>query len=399
MAEDLVSIKSINIKNYKSIVDTTIQLGGFNVFIGANGCGKSNILEAIALGAAASDNKVHFEYFANRGIRITDPYLMFPIFSKDKIDKIIISLIDSMGKSSSYYILSDDNDTSPTKIKVLKDSDLNAEIKEKINNNEIDLREWLSGIFQKQSDSQIKVDNEYKNISIDIRQDFEHITIMPITILRSFLIYSLEESKLRQADASNRIYPLGNHGEGLFSYLKEISKRENAVGFFNELKENLSVFDWFDDIEIPNGQLSNEFNIVLKDSYLDETLSAFDQRSTNEGFLYLLFYLTLIISDETPKFFAIENIDSSFNPKLCREVIKRLIILARKHGKQIIATTHNPSVLDGLDLSDDDVRLFTIRRGVDGDTKASRVTLKDQLTIPLSEAWQRGYLGGLPDNF
>ena len=195
MAEDLVSIKSINIKNYKSIVDTTIQLGGFNVFIGANGCGKSNILEAIALGAAASDNKVHFEYFANRGIRITDPYLMFPRFSKDKIDKIIISLIDSMGKSSSYFILSDDNDTSPTKIKVIKDSDLNAEIKEKINNNEIDLREWLSGIFQKQSDSQIKVDNEYKNISIDIRQDFEHITIMPITILRSFLIYSLEESK------------------------------------------------------------------------------------------------------------------------------------------------------------------------------------------------------------
>lgn len=399
MAEDLVSIKSINIKNYKSIVDTTIQLGGFNVFIGANGCGKSNILEAIALGAAASDNKVHFEYFANRGIRITDPYLMFPRFSKDKIDKIIISLIDSMGKSSSYYILSDDNDTSPTKIKVLKDSDLNAEIKEKINNNEIDLREWLSAIFQKQSDSQIKVDNEYKNISIDIRQDFEHITIMPITILHSFLIYSLEESKLRQADASNRIYPLGNHGEGLFSYLKEISKRENAVGFFNELKENLSVFDWFDDIEIPNGQLSNEFNIVLKDSYLDETLSAFDQRSTNEGFLYLLFYLTLIISDETPKFFAIENIDSSFNPKLCREVIKRLIVLAQKHGKQIIATTHNPSVLDGLDLNDDSVRLFTIRRGIDGDTKASRVTLKDQLTIPLSEAWQRGYLGGLPDNF
>ncbi len=396
MAKENISIKSISIKNYKSIIDTTIQLGGFNVFIGANGCGKSNILEAIALGAAANKNKLDFEYFANRGIRITESSLMLPKFSQSKKNCIVISVIDSLDKSSSINIKYDKEQKSHWIIELKSDLELEFQKnkKEKIKINRENIESFLKEIdlnpyYERYS---MAISRKSKNI-------FEIINLMPITNLNDFMIYSLEESKLRKADASNRTYPLGIHGEGLFAYLKEVSKSENASDFFNELEENLMVFDWFEEIEIPNGQLSNEFNIQLKDSYLYETLNTFDQRSTNEGFLYLLFYLTLIISDKTPKFFAIENIDASFNPKLCREVIKRLIVLAKKHGKQIIATTHNPSVLDGLDLEDDDECLYTIRRTIDGDTKASQVTLKGKLTIPLSEAWQRGYIGGLPDNF
>ena len=142
-----------------------------------------------------------------------------------------------------------------------------------------------------------------------------------------------------------------------------------------------------------------EFNLKLKDNYLSETLNTFDQRSTNEGFLYLLFYLTLVISDETPRFFAIENIDTAFNPKLCREVIRRLIELARKHDKQIIATTHNAAVLDGMDINEDDVRLHVVRRTIDGYTMTNRVLLKENMMTSLSEAWLKGIIGGLPDNF
>ena len=47
-------ITNINIKNYKSVVDVNLPLGRFNLLVGANGCGKSNILEGIALAAAAS---------------------------------------------------------------------------------------------------------------------------------------------------------------------------------------------------------------------------------------------------------------------------------------------------------------------------------------------------------
>ena len=390
-------IKEISIKNYKSVVDVSLPLGRFNLLIGANGSGKSNILEGIALGAAASSDKLDYEYFSNRGIRVVEPRFMLPAFEEVADKKI---MIDVTGKDEiiSSFNLHYNKDSKPARweddsisfyklvsyLKNVSQNEENAKIS--------DLEQVLKGIVKE------KGDNIVLNIKLGSRNKSLTITT-PNPDLEQFLIYSLEESKIRRADNSNRIFPVGRHGEGLFAYFKELSQRPEGIAIFNEIKENLKVLDWFDDLEVPSGQLSMEFNLKLKDSYLSETIYTFDQRSTNEGFLYLLFYLTLIISDETPKFFAIENIDTAFNPKLCREVTRRLIELARKHDKQIIATTHNAAVLDGMNLFEDDVRLHIVRRSIDGYTKSNRVTLKSEMSMPLSEAWVKGFIGGLPDNF
>lgn len=389
-------ISNISIKNFKSVVDVSLPLGRFNLLIGANGCGKSNILEGIAMGAAASSNKLDYEYFANRGMRVVEPQLMLPAFDGINTDYISIDATDKLAAAFSCK-LHYNSESKPAKWVdgSMSFYELISFLKERTNvehGRVSDLVESLEELRGKQGDDvvlNIRVSPNEKGFSI--------MTAIPD--LEQFLIYSLEESKLRQADDSNRTYPLGRHGEGLFAYLKELAQRSDALDIFNEIKDNLKVLDWFDDMQVPSGQLSNEFNLKLKDSYLAETINIFDQRSTNEGFLYLLFYLTLIISDETPRFFAIENIDTAFNPKLCREVTRRLIELARKHNKQIIATTHNPAVLDGMDLYEDDVRLHVVRRSIDGYTKTNRVTLKGDMTMPLSEAWQKGFIGGLPDNF
>lgn len=378
-------ISDITIKNFKSVVDVSLPLGRFNLLIGANGCGKSNILEGIAMGAAASSDKLDYEYFANRGIRVVEPRFMLPAFDGIEENLIEVCVTDKEGHETVLDIR----------------YDRNAKPARWVNDNEY---EWSNMVPPEELEEGLK----------ELRQGFDSTNddvlkivprgnkfmVIPTNInITPFLIYSLEESKLRQADNSNRTYPLGRHGEGLFAYLKELSQRPDSNTIFEEIKEHLKILDWFDDLEVPTGQLSMEFNLKLKDSYLTDTLNTFDQRSTNEGFLYLLFYLTLIISDETPRFFAIENIDTAFNPKLCREVTRRLIDLARKHDKQIIATTHNASVLDGLNLYEDDVRLHVVRRTIDGYTKTNRVTLKSDMTMPLSEAWQKGFIGGLPDNF
>lgn len=387
-------IKEIAIQNFKSIVDLKLPLGRFNLFIGANGSGKSNILEAIAFGAAASSDKLDFEYFANRGIRVVEPQFMFPAFEVDNPDKIVISILDERGYASTFNIRYN------IKAKPARwedDSISFIQLVEYINN-KVKERESIS--LLEILDQIEKEKGEDVPINIVLNKTEKELQIKPLnTGIERFLIYSLEETKLRKADDSNKTYPLGLHGEGLFAYLKTLAQRSDSVEIFNEIKENLKVLDWFDDMQVPSEQLSNEFNLKLKDSYLADTINIFDQRSTNEGFLYLLFYLTLIISDETPTFFAIENIDTAFNPKLCREVTKRLIELARKHDKQIIATTHNASVLDGMDLNEGDVYLQVVRRSIDGYTKTNRVVLKQELGMPLSEAWQKGFLGGLPDNF
>ena len=391
-------ISNVTIKNYKSVVDVSLPLGRFNLLIGANGCGKSNILEGIAMGAAASSDKLDYEYFANRGIRVVEHSFMLPAFDGIGTEKIQIKVIDEKGyvsESNLHY----NKDSKPAKwedesisfnkfvsfIKKISPNDDNASIS--------DFKKAIEEMTKERGGEDYVLNIRFR----PIEKGFSIMTANPD--LEQFLIYSLEESKLRKADDSNRIYPLGRHGEGLFAYLKEVSQKTEGTDFFNQIKENLKVLDWFNDMQIPSNQMTNEFNLKLKDSYLSDTLNMFDQRSTNEGFLYLLFYLTLVISDETPKFFAIENIDTAFNPKLCREVTRRLIDLSRKYDKQIIATTHNAAVLDGMNIFEDDVRLHVVRRSIDGYTKSNRVTLKSEMSMPLSEAWVKGYIGGLPDNF
>ena len=370
-------ISNITIENYKSIINVSLPLGRFNLLIGANGCGKTNILEGIALGAAASSDKLDYEYFGNRGIRIVEPRFMLPAFEDVVTNLIQVCVTDKNGYETVLDIRYDKN----------------AKPARWVNDNEYDMEE------EAQSEDISNSDND--DVVKYVIRGKKLFAIPTNADLNPFIIYSLEESKLRRADDSNRIYPLGRHGEGLFAYLKDLSQRPEGAEIFAEIKENLKVLDWFDDMQVPSGQLSMEFNLKLKDGYLDETINTFDQRSTNEGFLYLLFYFTLVISDEAPKFFAIENIDTAFNPKLCREVIKRLVELAKKHDKQIIATTHNPAILDGLDLSDDEQKLMVVQRSIDGYTKV-RTLKKEQVVnsdLPLSQLWLRGFIGGLPNNF
>ena len=159
------------------------------------------------------------------------------------------------------------------------------------------------------------------------------------------------------------------------------------------------MLDWFDNFSIPEDTLSTEYTLSIGDKYLKESLHNFDQQSTNEGFLFLLFYLTLFNSPDTPKFFAIDNIETSFNPKLCTRITKCLVDATLEKGKQVIITTHSPYVLDGLDLSNDDIRLFVARRDIDGHTRIERISYREDRTMPLSELWMSGLIGGLPDNF
>ena len=73
-------VENIRIRNYKSIVDLTLDLGRFNVIIGTNGCGKSNILEAVTMASAAHQNKLDTEFLLNRNVRVTEPAFMTNAF-------------------------------------------------------------------------------------------------------------------------------------------------------------------------------------------------------------------------------------------------------------------------------------------------------------------------------
>lgn len=389
-------IRKVKIENYKSVVNQTLELGNFNVVIGANGCGKSNLLEAIAMAGLSSSGALLPEMFESRGIRLSESRFMRSAF--EEVDKEFITLqVETSDGDESLYRIHYNTELKPAQWEDVVEEDtkiLLSSIKDKGAQFKVrDLKDFL--------EKNLKKSGEEGTVNVNLFESSNHSLILAksrVNGLRTFSIYSLEETALRSLDTMPST-KLGRTGKGLLPYLKELSKTEEGRQMLSEIKWNMQVIDWFEDLEMPESGLSQDSTLKLKDRYVDETLEFFDQRSANEAFLYLLFYFTLFISDETPSFFAIDNIEAALNPKLCKLVIAKLAELAKEHGKQVILTTHSPFVLDGLDEITEEKRLFVVSRNSDGYTVVNRIAENKNKSIPLSEAWLKGYIGGLPNNF
>ncbi len=94
-------IREISIKNFKSMLDHTIELGRINVFIGENGSGKTNILEAVATASAALSDKLDLEELYARGVRIAKPSMTVSSFLKTQPARSIEFAISSDDANSS----------------------------------------------------------------------------------------------------------------------------------------------------------------------------------------------------------------------------------------------------------------------------------------------------------
>ncbi|MCK4493899.1 MAG: AAA family ATPase [Methylococcales bacterium] len=390
-------ITQIHVENYKSLYDFTMDVGRFNVLIGENGCGKSNILEAITLAGAARADKLDKEFLVPRGIRVTEPQFMRSAFQVNQENISIAVQLENVNSLIKYDLANNNKPYSEWKVK--EPVGLLKVLVEKLRLREVRER---------------------------IKKQFK------IFHFGKFIIYSPENTALRNFEKEIQIQPLGINGQGLLKLLKVIQQKSiestEKITPFDEIKQSLELFDWYEDMDISSDFSQLEQKITIKDQYLNEF---FDQRSANEGFLFVLFYIALMVSDDTPDVFAIDNIDASLNPKLCTKLITELTRLAKKYNKQVFVTTHNPAILDGIDLGDDEQRLLVISRNRQGHTRCKRIGLDDKPKssvraklvrvlndnetytkqnilnkfdnskepLKLSEAFLRDYLGGLPDNF
>ncbi len=398
-------IRKIRINNYKSIPDLTLELGRVTVLIGANGSGKSNILEGIALASAASQNKLDNEFLISRGIRTTEPKFTFSAFKDMPSEEPVHGL---------SIVFAEEDVKDPGKaIKVLVEDARGG-----LHNYEVwaelgrSYPKWIQRYPIPIADFRALIQRapEYKDaesLELFLQQAARaylesKLPLSPGSLL-SFLIFAPENSVLRTFQTEGQILPLGIKGEGLFAHLKALnfSSGKNRARL-EEIKIQLALVEWFEGFDIPEDLEAGERSIRISDRFLPKD-ALFDQRSANEGFLFLLFYVTLLVSPETPAFFSIDNIDSSLNPKMCVALLKQMVALAKKYDKQLILTTHNPAVLDGLDLHDDEQRLLVVDRNKSGHTRVRRIDppkpAPGQLPVRLSEAFLRGYIGGLPNNF
>jgi predicted ATPase len=420
-------ITELKIINYKSTLKTTVPLTAFTVLIGENGAGKSNILESLVLAAAASANKLDTEYLTARGVRLCSTRLTTSAFAVDPQLKPITIVITSKNSTDDFpheyeFILHHDDRAItqwvldakskiplPMPVKEIIRSWFNEQPTEEVIEAKAEMDQLLkifSDVLKETRETKPGEKRLFKgplpalNLKSKLVSSLLNNSVQKSTFER-FTVYNPNYETLKNPLAVPSTTPVGPKGEGMLSTLSAMSEDEPER--LIDVTESLSLFGWYSAIILPTTTHENPESkiprLAIFDRYIKAEGISLDDAAVNEGFLFVLFYLTLFCSSKTPEVFGIENIDNALNPRLCEVLVKRLILLGQKYQKQAIVTTHSPAVLDALDLNDHKQSLVIVRRNPQGHTVADgfKKPLADtKNNVRLSEAFLRGHIGALP---
>lgn len=400
-------LDSIHIRGFKSIEDQKLELGRFNVVVGANGSGKTNLLEAIGLLGCAAAGRVDDEAFRRRGVRPGVPALYKSAFRARKAIPRLIRL-EARSADASYRVALDNPIDRPQPAW-------------RIANESVDAHDQALG-SRGPGGARLKIDGRMKSTVIDSRSSIASLVRAvqgndtdPVSRLidglTGFGIYTPFTPMLRGTEPDpTAARPLGLAGGGLAEAMKSALSSESGK---RGVALALSLIDWAKSIGVSSpaeAQLSpsvaTKRSVVrFRDRHMVDKrnwLSAFD---ASEGALYVLFLSILACHPDSPPVAAVDNVDQGLNPRLARALIERVQheILEDDQRPQLVLTAHNPLVLDALRLIDNRVRLFVVQRARTGETVVRRLAWNDALHraskegMSLSQLWLSGALGGMPN--
>lgn len=388
-------LREIHIKGFKSVLDQTVTLGRVNCFIGANGVGKSNVLEALGVLGAAATGRVDDEAIIRRGVRAGLPRLFKTSFSGRQIPPHIT--LEARGEPSATFRVSLLNPLDkPKPAWSFKTESLSSDETQIVRRG---VRSEKDNLDETRGLSALKV--------VDLPPGDSASLLLKA--LQEYVIYTPNTPALRATvpDPQTRL-PVGLVGGGLAEGFEALKRDVDET----HLDEVLGLVDWVRDVSVTNavGDLLSpsvpRTKNVLKftDRFMASSRNTLTAADASEGALYVLFAAVLCLSPSSPPVFAIDNLDSALNPRLVTRLVGQLAawLAATNPDRQLLFTAHNPMVLDGLDLDDDEVRLFAVERNSEGHTTVRRITLTPTLqeqnrAYPLSRLWAMGNLGAVPN--
>ena len=390
-----MNLKKFSFGNFKSLYHTSFEPGKVNVFIGANGSGKSTILEAIGLLSAAMTDRVDASSLQRKGVRLSSASLYKSGFKGIEKTKLTMDFsVEWEEKENAFQY--------DVHLMTPKDTDY--------------WKYHLEAFFQngekkwgRSNASQRRNNNHIGFFLID--DDIELAEGREIAEnLKNYGIFQPNTMTLRGTVSDpNQMMPVGLNGGRLAEALQELMREEEGEWFLGslEMEDVLELIDWASDISIAvpkrksiNSNIPTMRQIVeFGDRFMKDSVR-FTGYDASEGALYVLFMLCLAMHPKSPAVFAIDSFDHALNPRLAKKMIQVFCEQVLQKERHVFLTTHNPLVLDVLDLRNDEIRLFAVDRDKNGYTQIKRILVSEELIRagqPLSRLWMNGRLGGVPE--
>ncbi|HYV27806.1 MAG TPA: AAA family ATPase [Candidatus Eisenbacteria bacterium] len=123
----------------------------------------------------------------------------------------------------------------------------------------------------------------------------------------------------------------------------------------------------------------------------------------SDGTLLIIGLLAIIYQPIKPPVICLEDIDRGMHPRVFEQMVKLMQLIAREQDVQIIATTHNPYLVDCFQDEPEAVVIVEKKDGASTlDTLAQKLEGLDYDNIkaadmPLGNLWFSGFVGGVPE--
>lgn len=323
-----MQLKQIEIDNFKSLVNFSINFEKFNCIVGLNGAGKSTLLQGLDFVSQQMKGDISY-WLKKRSWNIKDLHSKLTKAKNISI-KLDIKMENELYRWESVF--------NTTKLRCTSEIVYNIENNEKLL--KVDNLKYT-----------IYFVNETKKISGEIVQDYEG------SFLSSFIEEKLSEEliriknfianitsldllspqSLRQKSRSDGT-ELGLSGEHLTTFLNHLNK-DKKEELLKQLKKCYTNLYNFNIIRSKNGW--NRLEIT--EYFENEMKVTTEAKHVNDGFLRIISVLAQLFT--TKDFLLFDEIENGINPELVEFLVDSLI--SSKH--QILITTHSPMILNFIE--------------------------------------------------
>jgi predicted ATPase len=365
-------LEKLVIKNYKSLHDLSIQLKKFNVLIGRNNTGKSNILDCLQFVSDITTDPID-RVFAARGD------FSHVVYGGNPREEISMKIWLAIDKHKVCY------EITLIDLRVLR---------EKV----FDETRSLVLLSRDEKGQIIFFDEgEQKTFNVGVAPTITALMFIRtdpatekkcpttsdlVAFLKNWKFYKLNPSALRKALDPRKEYDIGKDGGDMALVLHTLVSAKLST--FREVEETLrSAIEEVEELQSPLTDDGRTY-VAVKERCFEKP---FDHYQLSDGILILLAHLLVVFSPTKGKLIGIEEPEDYVHPKL----LKFLVDTVKASGTQVMLVTHSPYLLDVVSPED----VFIVQKK-DGNTVCKSPNRKELVKFlkefSLGELWVSGEL-------
>ena len=364
-----MKVKSVKIKNFKSIREITLELKNINMLIGANGAGKSNFIQFFTLLNNIVNQNLQ-NYITEKGG--ADNFLFFGKKYSDFFSGHI-----SFGRNEYKFELkptADNNFYFSKEITIYENTTYNKGIAE---------RDLSDGNKETNLIKQIEKDNR-ESVAYYIRK-----------AMLSWRVYHFHDtsstSKIKQESDinDNRVFRRDASNLAAFLFLLQ----EKYPDYFNRIESTIKLIaPFFDKFQLEPLALNNE-KIRLEWKHINSD-QYFNANHFSDGTLRMICLITLLLQPKLPDTIIIDEPELGLHPSAI-QLLADLIKSVAADNKQIICSTQSVTLLN--QFLPEDIIVVDRENNESKFRRLNKEPLEEWLDkYAIGELWEKNVFGGRP---